>query len=327
MNLKAAFEARGVLENENHQLQQSLNEEKDQLRVSRAENLQLQTIIKALEEQRDKDAETIRGHLKKISDLEAANFTLDNENDKLEALSAELKKRCEEYIEELAKRGKDREDLIADFDRWYEDDRVRDEKREQLNNQLQTRLKIQVGLTTKASKERDEAIALAKMLEAKNGGLTKELGEAVKALLKARARIQVLMKKLATAEGDKAALVAELHDVTTRESNAQVEIEKLRGLLNKAKADFEIAKKDVAEANEHSKKHWQTLESIRLDGDWLLKKQGDDPCEWATMKPICTLGDDESRPVLAAPFICKLPTAESVILKSAPADTSVEASA
>lgn len=246
---------------------------------------------KALEEQHKWDVEQIEAFNKTISDKQTTIWSLTKENEKQRASVNRLVER----VKKLISLHKGDKHLIEAFEDWKAADKIHDEEVDKLVGSLKKEVEAHAAATKAAQAKADATEAKFKELEAENARLVTldaQLAERVKTIAD---QLKQLEAEFGASEGQKATLKVLLSELKKKETNAQVEIQNLHQKLHDAKENVEAAKEQVLAANEHAKSHWETLQTIRVDGGW-LRADGTDACE-VKLAPFCKLPASQAQPI------------------------------
>ena len=245
---------------------------------------------RALEEQHKWDVEQMEAFNKTIAEKQTTIWGLTKENEKQRASVNRLVER----VKKLISQHKGDKSLIEAFEEWKAADKIHDDEVDKLVDSLKKDVETQIAATKAAQTKADAAEAKFKKLEAENARLVTldaQLAERVKTVAE---QLKKLEAEFGVSEGQKATLEALLSELKKKETNAQIEIQNLHQKLHDAKESVEAAKEQVLAANEHAKTHWETLQTIRVNGGW-LRTDATDPCD-VRLASFCKLPASEAQP-------------------------------
>lgn len=272
------------------ELQTKLHGFVDENHTLRGKVAQLTSRNKFLEGQHKREHGQLEGFEKTIAQQKTDIVTLTQENEKLrtsvKSLEAEIERLIAEHVGDEASR----KALIDGFNKWKIADKVHDDKVAKLVDDLRQELGLEKDARTAADKKFADAVTSLAHVKAEKDGLETIRAQLEELITSIREKLAKAEAAFGVSEGEKASLEALLRELTRKEESAQLEIHHLHGKLQDAKLNIEAIKEQVITANAHAKTHWDTLQTIRVDGGW-LRTDKKDVCDEVplVMKPICKL--------------------------------------
>ncbi|KAJ5930813.1 hypothetical protein N7466_006306 [Penicillium verhagenii] len=243
-----------------------------------SENSQLNARNSFLEKQHQDDVKQISIWEKKSHKDVAKICALIHKNEGLENSIKSLKATIQRHIDHHKGDEASRTALLEVFKAWVIAEEEEDRKRDEENRSLSTQLEAQRTATKEAIAALDAAKLRLQELEEKNAGLVTKSAQYEELIKTLREQLLASEEKYRVAEAGRVTLQGTCEGLNQKLASSLKENENLLLQLHDAQLKIVAAKDEVRKAEDHAKKHWHVLESIRVEGSWARTDEGDD-CE------------------------------------------------